>query len=97
MASKNTQSTSTSELSVEPTAVQLASLEIDIELRELWVELNQMRGQWNDDQIAVAANLMRCAFQRGRVVGRGEGETTGRRKGFDEGYEAALIENQPAA
>lgn len=93
MTSKNTTKSQPAATLVELTAVQSASIDIDLELREVWVEADQLRTDLTPEQMEAVAFLMRCSYQRGETVGRGKGEVSGRSKGFDEGYEAALVEH----
>jgi hypothetical protein len=46
-------------------ATRLRSLEIDIELRDIWERLDQRRDVWDDLQLAVTARAMRVAYDRG--------------------------------
>jgi hypothetical protein len=46
-------------------ATRLRSLEIDIELRDIWELLDQRRDVWDDLQLAVTARAMRVAYDRG--------------------------------
>jgi flagellar biosynthesis/type III secretory pathway protein FliH len=68
---------------LEITAEESLCLEIDIELRDVWVYLDEMREIWDEPQLTVAACAMRVAFDRGRR----QGETAGKADGYDEGYE----------
>ena len=65
-----------------PHAWELQSLDIDIELRDVWQLVDQRRDLFDDLRLEIAARAMRVAFDRGRCVG----ETAGRDAGYDEGY-----------
>ena len=65
-----------------PDAWELQSLEIDIELRDVWQLIDQRRDLFDDLRLEIAARAMRVAFDRGRGVG----ESAGRDAGFEEGY-----------
>jgi hypothetical protein len=78
----------------EPTAAQLWSLGVDIELRDVWEVLDQMPDMWDDLHLAVIASVMGVAFDRGHRHGKVagyderyyEGHDEGYRDGHDEGY-----------
>jgi hypothetical protein len=50
-------------------ATELLCLDIDMELTDVWEQLDQMRGLWDDLHLAVVASAMRVAFARGRRQG----------------------------
>jgi hypothetical protein len=65
-----------------PHAWQLQSLEIDIELRDVWQLVDQRRDLFDEPRLEITARAMRVAFERGRCLG----ETGGRDAGYEEGY-----------
>ena len=68
----------------------LLCLEIDIDLRDAWEALDQALDVWDDLHLAVTANAMRVAYQRGRRQGKTEGIAAGYQPGFEDGYEDGL-------
>ena len=66
----------------EPDALELRSLEVDFELRDVWEQLDRLGGSWPPALLDVTAKALRVAFARGRA----EGLTEGRENGYADGY-----------
>ena len=75
-----------------PHAWELRSLEIDIELRDVWRLLDQRRDLFDDLRLEIAARAMRVAFDRGRCLGKAEGEASGYEDGYALGYDDGYAE-----
>jgi hypothetical protein len=91
----------------ELNATQLLSLEIDVELRDVWEQLDQRPDLWDDLLLRVTACAMRVAFERGRCQGEAAdkddayekgysaGYEQGHEEGYEEGYDDAITKSQP--
>ena len=75
-----------------PDAWELQSLEIDIELRDVWWLIDQRRDLFDDLQLAITARAMRVAFDRGRCLGEAAGEAAGYEDGYIQGYDDGCAE-----
>ena len=76
-----------SDSSRAPDAWELRSLEIDIELRDVWQLLDQRRDLFDDRRLEITARAMRVAFDRGRCLGETAGEAAGYEEGYMRGYD----------
>ena len=75
-----------------PDAWELQSLEIDIELRDVWQLIDQRRDLFDDLRLEITARAMRVAFDRGRCLGETAGEAAGYEEGYTQGYDDACAE-----
>lgn len=75
-----------------PHAWQLRSLEIDIELRDVWELIDQRRDLFDEPRLDIAARAMRVAFDRGRRLGETAGEAAGYERGYTDGYDEGCAE-----
>ncbi len=75
-----------------PDAWELRSLEIDIELRDIWQAIDQRRDLFDDLQLEITARAMRAAFERGRLLGEAASEDAGYEEGYIQGYDDGCAE-----
>ena len=70
-----------------PDAWELRSLEIDIELRDVWQLIDQRRDLFDDLRLEITARAMRVAFERGRGLGETASEAADYEEGYTQGYD----------
>ena len=75
-----------------PDAWELQSLQIDIELRDVWQLIDQRRDLFDDLRLEITARAMRVAFERGRCLGETAGEAAGYEEGYTQGYDDGCAE-----
>ena len=77
-----------------PDAWELQSLQIDIELRDVWQLIDQRRDLFDDLRLEITAKAMRVAFERGRCFGETASEAAGYDEGYTHGYDDGCAEGE---